>query len=506
MSYKMPIIKIDAISGPGIAEITEVKPVEKTEVEQEDEGLAPWEEQVPVRKGGMPSHKAPPTIEQQAKAMEELMAAGFNPAAQQLPTSEEPPPFLMGKYNLTQEMLDVINATKVDEDLVESLIAREKAKKPRLTYYTPTYKIGNYEEAKKWFSERFPDIPIEQFNGLLKIGDQVAHGYFENAMVRLSNIAEEGSIYHEAFHVSFDLYTTVKEKKALYKEAREKYGDLDTRALEEKMAEDFRVFVMKNGSTEVNGKIGNFFQRLWEYIKSMLGLINSREFYNMIETGAITRRWGARKMSIKNKKALGQTRKYRIPGLNDTAKEDVISTVAYDVFAIWNNLNNKYKIALKEGDTERQNIIRENQYLDFYFDYTKASLQKSLENAKIVGTEEYNTLAAKLENVLEYFDSNPHGKSIKELVNDYLSDKLFIQRYDLIEEKEENPEDSISQTWGQSDYEVNPAEKISFKLKQWLAFLPKTENGYLGRPRFNDYVKMHNFLMRNLYGMEKEYV
>ena len=56
MSYKMPIIKIDAISGPGIAEITEVKPVEKTEVEQEDEGLAPWEEQVPVRKGGMPSH------------------------------------------------------------------------------------------------------------------------------------------------------------------------------------------------------------------------------------------------------------------------------------------------------------------------------------------------------------------------------------------------------------------------------------------------------------------
>jgi hypothetical protein len=561
MSFKMPIIKLDPISGPGIAEaikgeedstaelleeldkeeeaaieeakkthtktnmpkealaniIKEIqndydamrdellgKPEKKVGrlIEEDEDDTAPWEDVTPPKKKGAPlSNKMPDSTSKEA--LERMKAKGFNMGESKMPGDEFGPDSF--GPNLTPDMLDTISGINIDDDLVAAIIAKKggKRKKTRLTYYTPSYKIENYDQAKKWFEERFPDIPIEQFNGLLRIGNQVAHGYFENAMVRLSDIAEEGSIYHEAFHVAFDLYTTNKEKATLYKEAREKYGDLDNDSLEEKMAEDLRTFLMKNGNHDVGIKTRNFFQKLWDYIKSMLGIVNSREFYNMIDTGTITKRWGAKKLSIRNKKAFGTIRKYRIPGLNDTAKEDVISTVAFEVYKYWDQLNEGYKVALKKGNVENQKVIREEQNIQSYFDHAKEELEQSLKDAKTLG---YTELADKLENVLKYFDSNPNGKSIVELTNDYLSDKMFIQRYDLTEEKEENPEDSISQVWDQSDYEVNPAEKISFRLKQWLAFLPKNEYGYLNRVRFNDYTKMHTFLIRNLFGVEKSVI
>jgi len=60
----------------------------------------------------------------------------------------------------------------------------------------------------------------------------------------LSDIAAKGTVYHEAFHVVFQSLLSQEERDQLYTEAKALYGDLDMNALEEKMAEGFREYMM----------------------------------------------------------------------------------------------------------------------------------------------------------------------------------------------------------------------------------------------------------------------
>ena len=130
-------------------------------------------------------------------------------------------------------------------------------------------KIWNQEKELAWLAKVLPQLEPDArehiVKGLIKVnakGDR-AWGQFNNGIITLSDVAAEGTTYHEAFHAVFNLLLDPEEREALFKEAREMYGNKDNLSLEEDMAEGFREYVQSRQTKNIGKKILNFFKDLW---------------------------------------------------------------------------------------------------------------------------------------------------------------------------------------------------------------------------------------------------
>lgn len=127
----------------------------------------------------------------------------------------------------------------------------------------------NQEKELAWIKKVLPQLSdndrIRVVKGLIRVGNQgaLAWGQFNNGIITLSDIAAEGTAYHEAFHAVFQLLLDNNEKQALLAEAKEMYGDKDDASLEEDMAEGFREYVMTRENRGVGRKILDFFKDLF---------------------------------------------------------------------------------------------------------------------------------------------------------------------------------------------------------------------------------------------------
>ena len=121
----------------------------------------------------------------------------------------------------------------------------------------------------KWLSTVLPNIPVETVEGLIHIAGKNAWGTFSNAGITLSNVAAEGTAYHEAFHAVFSLGLNGNERANLMKEASEESKLTDPIELEEWLAERFREYVINQKSKTVGQKIKEFFKKLWNLIKGI---------------------------------------------------------------------------------------------------------------------------------------------------------------------------------------------------------------------------------------------
>ena len=162
-------------------------------------------------------------------------------------------------------------------------------------------------EAKAWLEER--GIPVEFYAQARVIGNGVVHGYMENAGVYLWTQGEVGTEYHEGFHYVFRTLLNDKQRNALYKEAAKRYNltqeELDSLkglnpqlalqqlrelGLEERMAEDFRDYVMTQEETSktLPGKIRKFFRDLYNFIKALfIDPVSMRQLYSLIESNRL---------------------------------------------------------------------------------------------------------------------------------------------------------------------------------------------------------------------------
>lgn len=110
--------------------------------------------------------------------------------------------------------------------------------------------VWNKEKELSWLNKVLPQLSedgrIQISNGLIEVAGKgaIAWGQFKEGVVTLSDIAAEGTTYHEAFHVVFQLMTSEENRARLFEEAKALYGDISERDLEENMAEGFRRFVM----------------------------------------------------------------------------------------------------------------------------------------------------------------------------------------------------------------------------------------------------------------------
>ncbi len=108
---------------------------------------------------------------------------------------------------------------------------------------------------------------VQVVKGLIKVCRQgaLAWGQFDKGVITLSDIAAEGTAYHEAFHAVFNLLLSDTERGSLLNEYGTKHPSMDDLQLEEELAEDFREFVMQGGkdTRSLGRKILDFFKSLF---------------------------------------------------------------------------------------------------------------------------------------------------------------------------------------------------------------------------------------------------
>lgn len=132
--------------------------------------------------------------------------------------------------------------------------------------------VWNQEKELNWLSRVLPQLSesdrVKVVKGLIKVGRQgaLAWGQFDNGIITLSDIAAEGTTYHEAFHAVFNLLLSDAERDSLLNEYKAKHpSSMDGLQLEEELAEDFREFVMQGGkdTRSLGKKILDFFKSLF---------------------------------------------------------------------------------------------------------------------------------------------------------------------------------------------------------------------------------------------------
>ena len=169
------------------------------------------------------------------------------------------------------------------------------APKPRLVTKKETSK-QKLEKELNWLKRVLPRLNQNQVvkihQGLIKINGKQAWGIYQKGVITLSDIAAEGTLYHEAFHLILDTLTTPEEKAQLFAEARQKWGNKSDNDLEELLAEEFRMYV---AIREDNKSLG---QRILNFFKSLLGMMDSNihthsnmyKFFEMVNKGKLSNR------------------------------------------------------------------------------------------------------------------------------------------------------------------------------------------------------------------------
>lgn len=175
-------------------------------------------------------------------------------------------------------------ANDEDDEFSEEFVLRKADSRSRL--------IVDTRKELAWLRRVLPQLSeqnrIRFVKGLIEVAGKgpIAWGMYSKGIITLSDIAADGTVYHEAFHLVMDLMFTPQEKEALFEEARRLYGDKPLRELEEDMAEGFREYVTSQRERGLGRRILDFFRNLfakvtnWKYVQP--SLIN---YYRMIDQG-----------------------------------------------------------------------------------------------------------------------------------------------------------------------------------------------------------------------------
>lgn len=152
--------------------------------------------------------------------------------------------------------------------------------------------VWNQEKELNWLSRVLPQLSendkVQIVKGLIKVGRQgaLAWGQFDKGVITLSDIAAEGTTYHEAYHAVFNLLLDNNERQALYDEARKLYGEKDNLSLEEDMAEGFREYVMTRQNRGLGKRILDFFKELFAKVTNWNNFRPSLiDYYRRINEG-----------------------------------------------------------------------------------------------------------------------------------------------------------------------------------------------------------------------------
>lgn len=185
--------------------------------------------------------------------------------------------------------------------------------------------VWNREKELAWLDKVLPQLSAEDrvkiHQGLIHVAEMGADawGMFSDGIMTLSDIAAEGTTYHEAFHVVFNTMMTASEREAIIEEAIKTFGNKDLDLLEEDIAEAFREYVTNQENRSLGRKIIDFFKNLlakvthWKHVKPTMN-----NYFRMINNGRYSDRSINQQEGIVTKEELGAAQLVfdRIPELS----------------------------------------------------------------------------------------------------------------------------------------------------------------------------------------------
>jgi hypothetical protein len=183
-------------------------------------------------------------------------------------------------------LIDIKESPIVDE--IKETSTTEEPIKPKdssddiMNKYGPTlfdvytikdseYKKIDLDKELKWLDDKLGDVDVKVMDGIIHtaLTGRLAFGQFTRDHILISNVATEGTVYHEAFHRVSLAYLSDQERQKIYNEARDKYNlkDQSDYQVEEFLAEEFRKYVLLESNYKPKGNIIiNLFKRIWQAI------------------------------------------------------------------------------------------------------------------------------------------------------------------------------------------------------------------------------------------------
>lgn len=237
----------------------------------------------------------------------------------------------------------------------------------------PGFKVMTPEEIT-WFTDRYGKEALaiaEDVDRILSAGGLEAFGYYHNALVTLAGMAETGTIYHEAFHFTFapklGLISERLRNKVL-EEAKQVYGNKSEKALEELLAEDFRLFMLSDGKAVPKvTKAKSFFGKIWLAIKNLLGMKGSIEkLFKHIDNHRLTAEEKAQ-MGVVRSLESEEEPKYRLlPGFKTyTIQEQAIDATVTKLMEV-------AKAVAKESDVDLLDVFTDTGRIEKFMESVKA--------------------------------------------------------------------------------------------------------------------------------------
>lgn len=313
--------------------------------------------------------------------------------------------------------------------------------------------IWDRDKELKWANKVLPNLStedrlriIEGVEGLIPIGDtgRFAYGRFRNGIIEIAKNAAKGTVYHEAFHAVTHTLLTKEEINTLFKEAKNKFGDLTKHQLEEKLAEDFRTYTQIEESTFF-GNVVKIFRKLKHFIKNLFGKESYIDnLYYRINRGKLSNRSTKiidndvenYRIDIENFNIedIG-VYEYLINRENESIKEDINKVTSfYKALLNDDNIKNEeidkrtnqkrfnssnyhtYKTAFEAVPLEYRDLVEVKEYKGRYYIYIKtrkqiASLINSMRYASNKNIKEYS-------DILEFLQNNKDILASKQLLEE----------------------------------------------------------------------------------------
>jgi len=192
-------------------------------------------------------------------------------------------------------------------------------------------------KAKEWFKVNFPNVPlhiVDDVAMVLNDGGPAAWGAFVNASVVLAKDAPDSTVYHEAFHVVFDMLLSDTARESIYNEAAKRYDIArdNINALEERLAEEFRNHMLV--PKETKGVIYEFFKRLYNVIRDFIlpNNINIDELFYRASNGIV--QVNPRRVRIASQFKSEAAKRLPVPGFTPEMEEDAVNYIATEFLSL----------------------------------------------------------------------------------------------------------------------------------------------------------------------------
>jgi hypothetical protein len=417
------------------------------------------------------------------------------------------------------------------------------------------YVRGNVDQEFKDVQDILPNwFTYKKLDQMLRTTEGgLAWGALEDSMIYVYKNAEVGTTYHEAFEAVWYHFVDGKEQQEIYDEFTSRKGEFTTyhgekknfsqatvKEAKEQLAEEFRDYKI-NGEIPKQIKQRNFFRRLLDFIKWLLGLeTSSRNILFERMNKGYYRNYAT---SLRGPMENPEYSYYREPGLGQFSEaivQDALQGMTAEMFGELFGENSAIMDQLEEDfDTTAKSIYdRLKDKLDFYFT-DEVALEGTLmaeTGADIEEASKEDDVDALIQQMSSVRDQ---WSNIKDNWNSFVKEHMRYLRIFGVEftvDDEGNTEivdenDPDNDNKNQNDYDrdiftVDAKNSASTRIKlliasiadsEWFrqstaaaidatkAVRSKRESSSLRLPKLVQYAKLFNYLLHNSAGINGIY-